>query len=316
MAGFFSGLLGRAPAAETPDTTDYDTTPCFRAPASLTGLDTLPAPTSTEQTALDNIKSQRTALLADLPEEPSDGRARFNAEKWLDEQRMLMYVRANKGNGELAAKKLRATLEWRCTYRPHAITPEDMELEGSVGKQYLNGFDNQGHPILYMFPHRQNTKDANEQLRWVVFTMEQAIRAMPDKVTKISIVIDVSKYSMSQSVPLSTAREFLNILEGHYPERLYKAFVLSPPTLFVMFYHIVAPFIDPVTKSKIAFVNVNGKKQVDGKDGPWVNIDEFVDKSRLQREAGGEWDFKFDREHYWPVLVKEYEEFVAAETKA
>ncbi|KAJ1952634.1 hypothetical protein EC988_003446, partial [Linderina pennispora] len=115
MAGFFSGLLGRAPAAETPDTTDYDTTPCFRAPASLTGLDTLPAPTSTEQTALDKIKSQRTALLADLPEEPSDGRARFNAEKWLDEQRMLMYVRANKGNGELAAKKLRATLEWRCT---------------------------------------------------------------------------------------------------------------------------------------------------------------------------------------------------------
>ncbi|KAI8326204.1 CRAL/TRIO domain-containing protein, partial [Martensiomyces pterosporus] len=229
--------------------------------------------------------------------------------KWLDDQRILIYVRANKGNKEQALKRIRSTLEWRCTYRPHAITPEDMRLEGATGKQYMNGFDKGGRPILYMFPHRQNTKDAKEQLRWVVFTIEQAIRAMPEGASKITIVIDVSKYSMSQSVPLSTAREFLNILESHYPERLNKAFVLSPPTIFVMFYHIVAPFIDPVTKTKIAFVDVNGTKgkgkstKPDAKtDGPWVDILDYIEPTQLQSDAGGEWSFRYEQDCYWPAL--------------
>ncbi|KAJ1960995.1 hypothetical protein GGI12_003494, partial [Dipsacomyces acuminosporus] len=222
------------------------------------------------------------------------------------------------GNQEQAFKRLRNTLEWRCTYRPHAITPEDMKLEGATGKQYINGFDKGGRPVLYMFPHRQNTKDPKEHIRFVVFNMEQAIRSMPDGATKITIVIDESKYSSSQSVPLSVAREFLHILESHYPERLNKAFVLSPPAMFVMFYHLVSPFIDPVTKAKVAFVDVNGSKGKNTKpgeksEGPWVNIFDYIDPAQLQSEAGGEWHFKYDYDAYSSALTESYSAFVASE---
>ncbi|KAJ1829728.1 hypothetical protein LPJ56_000040 [Coemansia sp. RSA 2599] len=323
MSGFFSGLLGRKPAdaalvnekdASKTDSVIYDTKPRLFPSVELE-TDPTPGPTSEEQKIVDAIAVQRAELLKDLPSEPADDTPRFNADHWLTAQRILLYVRANKNDQEKATKRLRATLEWHCQYRPHAITPEMMRTEGATGKQYVNGHDRGGRPIIYMFPHNQNTKDAKEHLRWVVYTMEQAIRAMPLGVTKLTIVIDVSRYSMSQSVPLSTAREFLHILEAHYPERLHKALVLSPPTMFVMFYHIVAPFIDPVTKAKIAFVDLAGNKTKSA-DGPWVDIFDHIAPEQLQSNVGGDWHFKYEQDAYWEELEKSYSDWIKATSVA
>ncbi|KAJ2229291.1 hypothetical protein H4R99_004316 [Coemansia sp. RSA 1722] len=319
MSSFFSGLLGRKPADAAPidekdanktDSVVYDTTPRLF-PSTDLKTEPTPGPTSEEQKIVDIIDAQRQELLKDLPQEPADDSPRFNADHWLTPQKILLYVRANKGDQEKAIKRLRATLEWHCQYRPHAITPEMMRLEGATGKQYVNGHDRGGRPIIYMFPHNQNTKDAKGHLHWVVYTMEQAIRAMPPGVTKLTIVIDVSRYSMSQSVPLSTAREFLHILEAHYPERLHKALVLSPPTMFVMFYHIVAPFIDPVTKAKIAFVDLAGNKAKSA-DGPWVDVLDHIAPDQLQSNVGGEWQFKYEQDAYWVELEKSYDGWIRA----
>ncbi|KAJ2515359.1 hypothetical protein GGI11_003787 [Coemansia sp. RSA 2049] len=317
MVGFFSGLFGTSTAAAVDsekaivnDSVVYDTVPCLAPPPDI-HVDATPGATPEEQVVVDAIASQRDELLAELPEEPADAVARFDADKWLNAQNILIYVRANKGDRDKAVKGLRNTLEWRRTYRPHAITPESMQAEAATGKQYVNGYDRGGRPVIYMYPHRQNTKEAKENLKWVVYTMEQAIRSMPAGATKITIVIDVSKYTMSHAVPLSTAREFLHILESHYPERLHKAFVVSPPIYFVMFYHIVAPFIDPVTKAKIAFVDPTGEKvkknSGTGKsDGPWVDIFDHVAPECLECDAGGKWNFRYKQEDYWSELEKSY----------
>ncbi|KAJ2463373.1 hypothetical protein EV174_006963, partial [Coemansia sp. RSA 2320] len=135
--------------------------------------------------------------------------------------------------------------------------------------------------------------------------MEQAIRSMPPGATKTTIIVDTSKYSLSQAVPLSTAREFLNILESHYPERLHKAFILSPPSYFVLFYHIVSPFIDPVTKAKIAFVDLAaGAKAKPTAAGPWANIFDHIEAEQLQSDVGGAWEYRYSQEAYWPVLER------------
>ncbi|KAJ2727128.1 hypothetical protein GGI07_000012 [Coemansia sp. Benny D115] len=317
MSGFFSSLLGRSapaetqeptPAATTASSINYDTCPRLF-PSPHQPVQATPGPTPEEQKLLNDMQPQIPSLLQDLPKEPQDNLPRFNARKWLTSERQLLYLRANKQDPEKTLKRLRASLEWHCQFRPHAITPEEMKLEGATGKQYVNGYDKDGRPLIYMFPHRENTKDAKGNLRWVVFTMEQALRAMPPGVTKLTIVIDVSQYSMSQAVPLSTAREFLHILESHYPERLHKALVLNPPRLFVMFYHIVAPFIDPVTKAKVAFVD-GSKKKSDGADGPWVDILDHVDPDQLQSDVGGKWDFKYVQEKYWVELERSYDEWI------
>ncbi|KAJ2331179.1 hypothetical protein GGH92_009307, partial [Coemansia sp. RSA 2673] len=263
-------------------------------------------PTLEEQQAIDLINDQhRSSLLAGLPQEPSDFRPKLDANAWLTSERILIYLRSSKGDSGRAVKRLRSTLEWRATYRPHAITPADMLEEGATGKQYVNGFDRGGRPIIYMFPHKENTKNPAENLRWVVFNMEQAIRSMPPGATKTTIIVDTSKYSLSQAVPLSTAREFLNILESHYPERLHKAFILSPPSYFVLFYHIVSPFIDPVTKAKIAFVDLAaGAKAKPTAAGPWANIFDHIEAEQLQSDVGGAWEYRYSQEAYWPVLER------------
>ncbi|KAJ2809016.1 hypothetical protein H4R20_000439 [Coemansia guatemalensis] len=325
MSAFLSGLLGRKapePKSVAAVETEYDTVPRLKVPAGLP-VEPTPGPTAEEQQAIGAINLQRSELLKDLPTEPDDGSPKFNAAEWLTEQRILIYLRASKGNREHAAKRLRDTLEWRCTYRPHAITPEEMREEGATGKQYVNGFDVGGRPVIYMYSHRENTKNAEGQLRWVVFTMEQAIRSMPEGVTKATMVIDVSQYSMSQAVPLSTAREFLRILESHYPERLHMALILSPPAYFVMFYRIVAPFIDNVTKAKIAFVDVAGNKgkplmpaDASKSDSTWVDIRHYIAPDQLQSDAGGEWPFKFQQDAYWLKLEQCYQDSLRIDASA
>ncbi|KAJ2096353.1 hypothetical protein GGI09_004403 [Coemansia sp. S100] len=312
MSAFLSGLLGRKPAisedtavVEKPPVV-YDFTPRLE-PSPDMPVEHTPEATPEEQQAIDLVNMQRAKLLADLPAESTDDGLLFDAPAWLTASRILIYLRACKGDSQQAMVRLRDTLEWHSTYRPHAITPASMRGEGATGKMYINGYDQGGRPLLYMFPHLENTSDAAEHLRYIVFTMEQAIRSMPPGVTKLTIVIDASQFSpLARTVPLSTAREFLNVLEKHYPDRLGRALVLSPPAYFVMFYRLVAPFIDPVTKSKIAFVDAKGLKRKGRRDGDWVDIRELVDPRMLQLEAGGDWTYKYSQDLYWPVLERMY----------
>ncbi|KAJ2343529.1 hypothetical protein GGF43_005677, partial [Coemansia sp. RSA 2618] len=115
---FLSGILGRKEAEpavpEKGIEETYETTPRLVAPAGLP-VDPTPGPTGNEQLVIDAIVKQRDELLKDLPQEPDDSSPRFDAAKWLDEQRILLYVRANKGNQEQALARLRSTLEWHCT---------------------------------------------------------------------------------------------------------------------------------------------------------------------------------------------------------
>lgn len=45
----------------------------------------------------------------------------------------------------------------------------------------------------------------------------------------------------------------LNILQNHYPERLGLALILNVPWLVDMFFKLIKPFIDPVTRDKMWF---------------------------------------------------------------
>jgi CRAL/TRIO domain len=101
-------------------------------------------------------------------------------------------------------------------------------------------------------------------MKHLVHVLEKAIACTKRKSVEISggespplekfvVVCDYADFSLSESGPVSTAQRTLEILQTHYPERLYRAYVLNPPLVFRVFWAIIRPFVDPATKRKIVF---------------------------------------------------------------
>lgn len=84
----------------------------------------------------------------------------------------------------------------------------------------------------------QNTSSHDNQLRHLVYLLENAIINLPDSQEQMIWLIDFTGWSLSNSVPIKTARETANILQSHYPERLAAAFLYNPPRIFESFWKV------------------------------------------------------------------------------
>lgn len=86
--------------------------------------------------------------------------------------------------------------------------------------------------------NRDVTKDAEAGLKLLVYTIESAIREMPEGVSQMVWMIDFKGFSISNSPPISQCMEILNVLANHYPERLGLAFIIDTPFIFNVFWVI------------------------------------------------------------------------------
>eukprot|EP01041_Mallomonas_annulata_P011969 gene11970-25072_t len=177
----------------------------------------------------------------------------------VNDNMFIRYLRARNFDFEKSSTMLNATLQWRKEYGVGNMESwrDMLTLENSTGKMYVRGFDRQGHSIIYMKPALENTQDYEGNVKHLVFTMEKAVSTMqslPPEQSKVLLLIDFDGYSMLKASPMKTSMECLHILQNHYPERLFRAYLLRPPWIFHTFYNIIQPFIDPVTKIKIQMI--------------------------------------------------------------
>ncbi|KAJ1913138.1 hypothetical protein IWQ60_009344 [Tieghemiomyces parasiticus] len=264
--------------------------PCLTPPSQYYRIPRAPL-TPDQRSMLDQLQARLPEIIAKTPAADHAKHQRFCSTGCLHR-----YLRANKWQLDKAQVGLEKTLQWRSEYRPDEITPESVESEAVRGKMYPNGYDLFGRPAIYMRQRLNHTHDKDMQMRYLVFTLERAVQMMPsppssfpsnaasaaangtnrrdsgaqvrdaessdDGPEALSLVIDCEGWSMSNSVPLGTARETLNILGSHYPERLGHAFVLNAPWLFWTFFKLVSPFVDPVTRRKINFVDLKTQHSI------------------------------------------------------
>lgn len=124
---------------------------------------------------------------------------------------------------------------------------------------------------------------------------------MPAGVENLALLIDFAQRSKNPSI--GTARQVVNILQEHYPERLGLACAINIPFLINTFFKIVLPFVDPITRGKLKF---NQDVIADGLFKPDMIM-------------GGSWkgerDFEYDHDKYWKALIKQTDENVAKWTK-
>lgn len=96
--------------------------------------------------------------------------------------------------------------------------------------------------------------------------------------------------------PNFSSWQMLNIIQNHYPERLGRAIVINVPFLINAFFKIIMPFVDPITREKVKF-------------NPDVLKEGFFTKENLMTQWwGGDREFEWDHDQYWPALVKMCEE--------
>ena len=115
---------------------------------------------------------------------------------------------------------------------------------------------------------------------------------MPPGQETLALVVNMAE-SAKRHPSISQARQVLNILQTHYPERLGRALVLNVPWMVWGFFKLITPFIDPMTKEKLKF---------EGKD-----LKGLVPEGQLLRKFGGEVEFEYRHGVYWPGLCEEAE---------
>lgn len=144
---------------------------------------------------------------------------------WLTRECLLRYLRATKWNVSEAETRLKATLTWRREYGMEKLTPDYISVENETGKQVILGYDIHGRPCLYLSPSKQNTERSDRQVEHLVFMIERVIDLMgPDQET-LALLVNFNDTKSGQNASIGQAKDTLNILQNHYPERLGRALV-------------------------------------------------------------------------------------------
>lgn len=203
---------------------------------------------------------------------------------------LFRYLRATSWKVDQAETRLKNTLIWRREYGTDTkLTSEYISIENETGKQVILGWDNEGRPCQYLRPSKQNTERSDRQIEHLVYMLERTIDLMPPGQEMLALLINFAETKKGQGATLKQGQQTLNILQNHYPERLGRALVANVPWVIWGFFKLITPFIDPVTKEKIRFNEDYGI---------------HVPRDQLMQEAGGEVQFDYDHQSYWPALTK------------
>ncbi|XP_052200707.1 uncharacterized protein LOC127807112 [Diospyros lotus] len=211
------------------------------------------------------------------------------------------YLAARNFNVDKSRKMLEATVKWRTTYKPEEIRWHEIAVEGETGKVFRANFrDRHGRTVLILRPALQNTNSIDNQIRHLVYLLENAILNLPEGQEQMAWLIDFSGWSLNTSVPIKSARETVNILQNHYPERLAVAFLYSPPKIFEAFWKIVKYFLDSKTFQKVKFVYPMNKDSVE-------LMRSYFDVDNLPTEFGGKATLTYNHEEFSRLMTEDDE---------
>ncbi|KAL8128207.1 hypothetical protein AgCh_014968 [Apium graveolens] len=209
------------------------------------------------------------------------------------------FLEARNWNVEKAKKMLEDTLAWRATYKPEEIRWHEVASEGETGKLFRADFhDRHGRTVLILKPGLQNTTSIDNQIRHLVYLIENAILNLPEGQEQMAWLIDFTGWSFSTSVPVKSARDTISILQNYYPEILAVAFLYNPPRIFEAFWKVVKYFLDTKTFNKVKFVYPKNKDSVE-------LMKTYFDVENLPTEFGGKTTLNYDHEEFSRLMAED-----------
>ncbi|TYJ45161.1 hypothetical protein E1A91_A02G037000v1 [Gossypium mustelinum] len=173
-------------------------------------------------------------------------------EKFCNNACIERFLRAKSDNVKKAAKHLRACLAWRETIGTENLIADEFSTEIAEGVAYVAGHDEELRPIIVLRIKQDYQKFHSQKLftRLLVFTLEVAIATMPKNTQQFVLLLDAS-FFRSASAFMNLLLAALKIVGEYYPGRLYKAFVIDPPSLFSYLWKGVRPFVELSTATMV-----------------------------------------------------------------
>ncbi|PAN45287.1 hypothetical protein PAHAL_9G107700 [Panicum hallii] len=240
---------------------------------------------------------QRKAKINELKDALGPLSAR--GEKYCTVACLARYLEARNWNVAKARKMLEESLKWRAAYRPEDIRWPEVSVEAETGKMYRASFqDRERRTVIVMAPAKQNTSVHEGQIRFLVYTLENAVLNLPEGQEKMVWLIDFTGWTMANAVPIKTARETANILQNHYPERLAVALLFNPPKVFEAFWKVIKYFLDPRSIEKVKFVYLKDEESM-------KVMHKYIDPKVLPVEFGGKNDVVYNHEEYSELMTKD-----------
>jgi hypothetical protein len=173
-------------------------------------------------------------------------------EKFCNRACVGRFLRIKGDNVKKAAKQLRSCLSWRSSLGIESLIADEFTAELAEGLAYVAGLDDECRPVL-VFRIKQDYQKLHTQkqlTRLVVFTLEVAISTMSRNVEQFVILFDASFFK-SASAFMNILVTTLKIVAEYYPCRLFKTFVIDPPSLFSYLWKGIRTFVDLSTATMI-----------------------------------------------------------------
>uniref|UniRef100_A0A453MIA9 CRAL-TRIO domain-containing protein n=2 Tax=Aegilops tauschii TaxID=37682 RepID=A0A453MIA9_AEGTS len=196
-----------------------------------------------------------------------------------DDFALRRFLRARDHNIGKASTMLLQYLTWKRVAKPHgSISDDEVRNEIAKDRVRMQGFDRLNRPMAYLYGarHFPAHHDLGEFKRYVAYVLDKICTRLPVGQEKFAAVIDMKGWGYA-NCDLRGYVAALEIMQGHYPERLGRVFLIHVPYMFMAAWKMVYPFIDDRTRKKFVFVaNKDLKSTLQG----------AIDESQLPEEYG------------------------------
>lgn len=136
-----------------------------------------------------------------------------------------------------------------------------------LGRQLMciRGRDHEDGAIVYRM-HRTSVDCPQEPyLLAQMYVAERAIAmtelASKGRNEKLMVVMDSKHYDSTHSPTTATIRYASTLMQAHYPERLKKLVIMSPPIWLRLLFIVLSPFLAKKTKEKICMACTDKQKE-------------------------------------------------------
>ncbi|KAG6759363.1 hypothetical protein POTOM_035839 [Populus tomentosa] len=165
-------------------------------------------------------------------------------EKFCNNACVERFLRAKGDNVKKAAKHLRACLSWRESIGTENLIADEFSAELAEGVAYVAGHDEESRPVMIFRIKQDYQKFHSQKLHSDMSENRQRSDIFSDNVRAAPEVSPSWLHYWSASAFMNLLLGTLKIVAEYYPGRLYKAFVIDPPSLFSYLWKGVRPFVE------------------------------------------------------------------------